>query len=289
MHASLDISGAAATDGDAVALPGLSARRTHPADRSGPVTTGLRSRSHWASTDSTPSNCNAATRSGSGLSVRRGHSATNVDAAASLSWWRRKLASTSNCSTSRASTFSLTEVAVGAVASISAVATEVTTRFRLRGTESSDTGHYPVWVPKSKYVRERYHARPRPSWLRKARSQRSSAAAGRCHWPFAEAESLGMSSVAIGYSPEPSRPSRQSHGCVIDDVRGARLVLPPFDGRPQRVVAGRQARHVDADRLARRFGNRLLARLAGLVMDQLRQVHRRRQAANHRPEKSTSL
>lgn len=63
---------------------------------------------------------------------------------------------------------SLTEVAVGAVASISAVATEVTTRFRLRGTESSDTGHYPVWVPKSKYVRERYHARPRPSGVTKS-------------------------------------------------------------------------------------------------------------------------
>ena len=64
-----------------------------------------------------------------------------TEARMSWSWWRKKLASTSNCSTSCARTFSLTWVALDAVASISRVATEVTTRSRLRGKASSDVGH----------------------------------------------------------------------------------------------------------------------------------------------------
>lgn len=146
VHASPDTSGAAATVGDAGALPRPSVRRTQPSGWSGRITTGFRSRSQSASTDSTRSDRRAAIKSGSRPPVRGGRSPTRAQAAALLSWWRRKLPSTSNCSASCASTFSLTEVAVDAVTSISAVATDVTTRFRLRGTESSDTGHVPVWV-----------------------------------------------------------------------------------------------------------------------------------------------
>jgi hypothetical protein len=62
----------------------------------------------------------------------------------SWSWCRRKLASRSNCSTSSASTFSLTSVAVDPVTSISFVATEVKTRSRLRGTGTSDVAHVPA-------------------------------------------------------------------------------------------------------------------------------------------------
>lgn len=53
------------------------------------------------------------------------------------------------------------------------------------------------------------HDPPHPG-LGKRRRRRTVAMADIGHCPFAEAESLGMSSVAMGYSPEPSRPSRAS-------------------------------------------------------------------------------
>src|SRR5258707_9839848 len=56
------------------------------------------------------------------------------------SLWRKKLASTSNCSTRCASTCWLTSAAVDAVASISWAATQLTTRSSLRGIMSSCTG-----------------------------------------------------------------------------------------------------------------------------------------------------
>ena len=115
---------------------------------SGRITTGFLPCSHWASTGSALVKWTTANGSGSGTSVRGGHSATSTEARMSWSWWRRKLASTSNCSTSCARTFSLTCFAVDAVASISRVATEVTTRSRLRGKASSGGGqmsHLGAW------------------------------------------------------------------------------------------------------------------------------------------------
>src|SRR5207237_83718 len=73
----------------------------------GRITTGVRPCSHWASTGSALVKWTTAIGSGSATSVRGGHSATSTEARMSWSWWRRKQASRSNCSTSCASTFSL--------------------------------------------------------------------------------------------------------------------------------------------------------------------------------------
>jgi hypothetical protein len=86
---------------------------------SGRITTGFLPCSHWASTGSALVKWTTASGSGSGMFTRSGHSATSTEARMSWSWCRRKLASTSNCSTSCASTFSLTWVAVDPVASMS--------------------------------------------------------------------------------------------------------------------------------------------------------------------------
>jgi hypothetical protein len=90
--------------------------------------------------DSSDSIASPATGSGSGRLGRGGHSATNFEARMLRSLWRKKAASTPNCSTRCATTCWLALVAVDALASISWAATELTTRSSLRGIMSSCTG-----------------------------------------------------------------------------------------------------------------------------------------------------
>ena len=120
-------------------------------DGSGRITVNFLPCPHNARTGSALLKWAMADQSGTEVSRRGGHTATSFDTLTLWSLCRRYAASTPRCSTSSASTCSLTSATVDAVVSISRVATRAT---KLRKTVFSDvrlSSGCRVWCEVRKY------------------------------------------------------------------------------------------------------------------------------------------